>query len=173
MTFFIGNPFVTKKLTEYSTQVCKNGKKGNLWRFWMVLKWPTWSFRINLLPFRTFLFWILFLREVPSWLLFLYKLVLKNQIGPLSFNCNLQLYLFFSFQIRAAAELALSVLPHAASLNQNEIQRGIQQCKEESDSMLEKACDAVEKVSKSGHKWASVTYLAGKKSEFIYFVKLL
>ena len=55
------------------------------------------------------------------------------------------------FQIRAAAELALSVLPHAASLNQNEIQRGIQQCKEESDSMLEKACDAVEKVGKSGH----------------------
>ena len=58
------------------------------------------------------------------------------------------------FQIRAAAELALSVLPHAASLNQNEIQRGIQQCKEESDSMLEKACDAVEKVGKSGQKWA-------------------
>ena len=34
--------------------------------------------------------------------------------------------------------------------------------------MLEKACDAVEKVSKSGHKWASVMYLAGKKSEFPY-----
>ena len=80
-------------------------------------------------------------------------------MNKLLFNIPLQLF----FQIRAAAELALSVLPHAASLNQNEIQRGIQQCKEESDSMLEKACDAVEKVSKRGHKWASVTYLAGKK----------
>ena len=90
-------------------------------------------------------------------------------MNKLLFNIPLQLF----FQIRAAAELALSVLPHAASLNQNEIQRGIQQCKEESDSMLEKACDAVEKVSKRGHKWASVMYLAGKKSEFIYFVKLL
>ena len=61
----------------------------------------------------------------------------------------LELFVFFSyFQIRAAAELALSVLPHAASLNQNEIQRGIQQCKEESDLMLEKACDAVEKAAR-------------------------
>ena len=65
------------------------------------------------------------------------------------FTFNIQiLEIIYIFQIRAAAELALSVLPHAASLNQNEIQRGIQQCKEESDLMLEKACDAVEKAAR-------------------------
>lgn len=49
--------------------------------------------------------------------------------------------------IRAAADLSLSVLPHAAALNPNEIQRAIQQCKEQSDAMLEKACLAVEKAA--------------------------
>jgi hypothetical protein len=42
------------------------------------------------------------------------------------------------WQVVAAAELALSVLPNAGALNPNEIQRAIQQCKEQSHTMLEK-----------------------------------
>ena len=66
------------------------------------------------------------------------------------------------FQIRAAAELALSVLPHAAALNQSEIQRGIQQCKEESEWMLEKACEAVEKAARSGGVFPEVMFEVAK-----------
>jgi hypothetical protein len=66
------------------------------------------------------------------------------------------------FQIRAAAELALSVLPHAAALNQNEIQRGIQQCKEENDWMLEKACEAVEKAARGGGVYPDVMFEVAK-----------
>jgi hypothetical protein len=64
--------------------------------------------------------------------------------------------------IRAAAELALSVLPHAAALNQNEIQRGIQQCKEENDWMLEKACEAVEKAARGGGVYPDVMFEVAK-----------
>ncbi len=49
--------------------------------------------------------------------------------------------------VRSGAELALSVLPCAGALNQNEIQRAIQQCKEQNTLMLENACLAVEKAS--------------------------
>jgi hypothetical protein len=52
--------------------------------------------------------------------------------------------------VRTGASLALSVLPHAASLNQNEIQRAIQQCKEQRDEMLEQACEAVENAAATG-----------------------
>ncbi|CAH4038302.1 zinc finger SWIM domain-containing protein 8 homolog isoform X1 [Pieris brassicae] len=50
--------------------------------------------------------------------------------------------------VRAAAELALSVLPHAHALNYNEIQRAVLQCKEQSDAMLERACLIVEAAAK-------------------------
>lgn len=49
--------------------------------------------------------------------------------------------------VRSGAALALSVLPHAGALNPNEIQRAIQQCKEQRDEMLEKACEAVENAA--------------------------
>ena len=52
--------------------------------------------------------------------------------------------------VRSGAALALSVLPHAAALNQNEIQRAIQQCKEQRNEMLEKACEAVENAANGG-----------------------
>lgn len=42
--------------------------------------------------------------------------------------------------VRAAAEMALSCLPHAHALNPNEIQRALMQCKEQSNQMLERAC---------------------------------
>ena len=64
--------------------------------------------------------------------------------------------------VKAAAELALSVLPQAHALNQNEIQRGIQQCKEESDWMLEKACEAVEKAARGGGVYPEVMFEVAK-----------
>uniref|UniRef100_A0A5S6Q2K3 SWIM-type domain-containing protein n=1 Tax=Trichuris muris TaxID=70415 RepID=A0A5S6Q2K3_TRIMR len=51
--------------------------------------------------------------------------------------------------VEAAAQLALSVLPHAHVLNSSEIQRAVSQCKEQSMKMLESACLAVEKAGKS------------------------
>jgi hypothetical protein len=57
-----------------------------------------------------------------------------------------------------AAELALSVLPHAAALNPNEIQRAILQCKEQSDRMLERACITVENAAKGGDVYPEVLF---------------
>lgn len=57
-----------------------------------------------------------------------------------------------------SAELALSVLPHAAALNPNEIQRAILQCKEQSDHMLERACITVENAAKGGGVYPEVLF---------------
>ncbi|XP_053949230.1 zinc finger SWIM domain-containing protein 8 homolog, partial [Anastrepha ludens] len=57
-----------------------------------------------------------------------------------------------------AAELALSVLPHAAALNPQEIQRAILQCKEQSDHMLERACITVENAAKGGGVYPEVLF---------------
>jgi hypothetical protein len=72
--------------------------------------------------------------------------------------------------VRAAADLALSVLPQAAALNPNEIQRAIQQCREQSHAMLEKACNAVERASAHGSvdpavmlKWVAIGIISMKK----------
>jgi hypothetical protein len=48
---------------------------------------------------------------------------------------------------QAAAELALSVLPKANALTPAEIQRALNQCRDQSTQMLERACLAVEQVS--------------------------
>lgn len=61
-----------------------------------------------------------------------------------------------------AAELALSVLPHAAALNPNEIQRAILQCKEQKDQMLERACLTVEKAAKGGGVYPEVLFQVAK-----------
>lgn len=63
-----------------------------------------------------------------------------------------------SNMVYPAAELALSVLPHAAALNPNEIQRAISQCKEQSDRMLERACITVENAAKSGGVYPEVLF---------------
>ncbi|XP_024943377.1 zinc finger SWIM domain-containing protein 8 isoform X1 [Cephus cinctus] len=64
--------------------------------------------------------------------------------------------------VRAAAELALSCLPHAHALNPNEIQRAILQCKEQSDLMLEKACITVETTAKGGGVYPEVLFQVAK-----------
>jgi hypothetical protein len=61
-------------------------------------------------------------------------------------------------QVVAASELALSVLPHAGALNPNEIMRAIHQCKEQSNTMLEKACLAVEKAATGGGVYPEVMF---------------
>ncbi|KAH8367889.1 hypothetical protein KR084_003898 [Drosophila pseudotakahashii] len=63
-----------------------------------------------------------------------------------------------SNMVYPAAELALSVLPHAAALNPNEIQRAILQCKEQSDLMLERACLTVETAAKGGGVYPEVLF---------------
>jgi hypothetical protein len=60
--------------------------------------------------------------------------------------------------VRAAAELALSCLPHSAALNPNEIQRAILQCKEQSDQMLEHSCLTVESAAKGGGVYPEVLF---------------
>ena len=64
--------------------------------------------------------------------------------------------------VRAAAELALSCLPHAHALNPNEIQRAILQCKEQSSEMLERACLAVESAAKGGGVYPEVLFTVAK-----------
>ncbi|XP_034174231.1 zinc finger SWIM domain-containing dorado isoform X1 [Osmia lignaria lignaria] len=64
--------------------------------------------------------------------------------------------------VRAAAELALSCLPHAHALNPNEVQRAILQCKEQSDLMLEKACITVENTAKGGGVYPEVLFQVAK-----------
>ena len=77
---------------------------------------------------------------------------------PILFLKFVQTILVSIVQVVAAAELALSVLPHAGALNPNEIQRAIQQCKEQSNNMLEKACYAVEKAAHGGGVYPEVMF---------------
>ena len=63
---------------------------------------------------------------------------------------------------RAAAELAMSCLPHAHALNPNEIQRAILQCKEQSSEMLERACLAVESAAKGGGVYPEVLFCVAR-----------
>ncbi|XP_039277484.1 zinc finger SWIM domain-containing protein 8 isoform X2 [Nilaparvata lugens] len=64
--------------------------------------------------------------------------------------------------VYAAAELALSCLPHAHALNPNEIQRAILQCKEQSDLMLEQSCLTVENAAKGGGVYPEVLFQVAK-----------
>ncbi|CAG4916207.1 unnamed protein product [Colias eurytheme] len=70
--------------------------------------------------------------------------------------------------VRAAAELALSVLPHAHALNYNEIQRAVLQCKEQSDAMLERACLTVEAAAKGGGVYPEVLYTVARYWHELY-----
>lgn len=70
--------------------------------------------------------------------------------------------------VRAAAELALSCLPHAHALNPNEIQRAILQCKEQSDIMLEHACLTVESAAKGGGVYPEVLFQVAKNWYELY-----
>jgi hypothetical protein len=64
--------------------------------------------------------------------------------------------------VRAAAELALSCLPHSHALNPNEIQRAILQSKEQGDQMLEQSCLTVENAAKGGGVYPEVLFQVAK-----------
>ncbi|XP_077350528.1 zinc finger SWIM domain-containing protein 8 isoform X2 [Festucalex cinctus] len=70
--------------------------------------------------------------------------------------------------VRAAAELALSCLPHAHALNPNEIQRALVQCKEQDNMMLEKACMAVEEAAKGGGVYPEVLFEVAHQWHWLY-----
>ncbi|XP_077585235.1 zinc finger SWIM domain-containing protein 8 isoform X5 [Stigmatopora nigra] len=70
--------------------------------------------------------------------------------------------------VRAAAELALSCLPHAHALNPNEIQRALVQCKEQDNLMLEKACMAVEEAAKGGGVYPEVLFEVAHQWYWLY-----
>ncbi|UYV61045.1 ZSWIM8 [Cordylochernes scorpioides] len=70
--------------------------------------------------------------------------------------------------VRAAADLALSCLPHAQALNPNEIQRALIQCKEQSGELLERACLAVEAAAKGGGVYPEVLFEVAKKWYELY-----
>lgn len=70
--------------------------------------------------------------------------------------------------VRAAAELALSCLPHAHALNPSEIQRALVQCKEQSVSMIEAACQAVESAAKEGGVYPEVLFDVAKRWYELY-----
>lgn len=73
-----------------------------------------------------------------------------------------------SNMVRAAAELALSCLPHAHALNPNEIQRALVQCKEQDNTMLEKACMAVEEAAKGGGVYPEVLFEVAHQWYWLY-----
>lgn len=73
-----------------------------------------------------------------------------------------------SNMVRAAAELALSCLPHAHALNPNEIQRALVQCKEQDNPMLEKACMAVEEAAKGGGVYPEVLFEVAHQWYWLY-----
>jgi len=68
--------------------------------------------------------------------------------------------------VRAAAELALSCLPHAHALNPQEIQRALLQCKEQSSDMLQRACLSVENTAKEGGVCPEVLFEVAKRFDF-------
>ncbi len=70
--------------------------------------------------------------------------------------------------VRAAAELALSCLPHAQALNPNEIQRALIQCKEQSQEMLERACLAVESAAKGGGVYPDILFDVARRWYELY-----
>ncbi|KAK3090543.1 hypothetical protein FSP39_012583 [Pinctada imbricata] len=75
--------------------------------------------------------------------------------------------------VKAAAELALSCLPHAQALNPSEVQRALFQCKEQSREMLEKACLAVESAAKGGGVYPEVLFDVARERQSPSAVQIL
>lgn len=60
--------------------------------------------------------------------------------------------------VRAAAELGLSCLHMATTLNPVEIQRALSQCREEDSQLLDQACQAVESAARGGGVYPEVLF---------------
>ena len=64
--------------------------------------------------------------------------------------------------VRAAAELGLSCLHMATTLNPVEIQRALSQCREEDPQLLDQACQAVESAARGGGVYPEVLFDVAK-----------
>ena len=64
--------------------------------------------------------------------------------------------------VRAAAELGLSCLHMATTLNPGEIQRVLSQCREEDPQLLDQACQAVESAARGGGVYPEVLFDVAK-----------
>ena len=64
--------------------------------------------------------------------------------------------------VRAAAELGLSCLHMATTLNPGEIQRALSQCREEDVQLLEQGCQAVESAARGGGVYPEVLFEVAK-----------
>ena len=64
--------------------------------------------------------------------------------------------------VRAAAELGLSCLHMATTLNPVEIQRALSQCREEDSQLLDQACQAVESAARGGGVYPEVLFDVAK-----------
>nr|XP_039261702.1 zinc finger SWIM domain-containing protein 8-like isoform X1 [Styela clava] len=70
--------------------------------------------------------------------------------------------------VQVAAELALSVLPHAHAVNPNEVQRALLQCREQGTEMLEKANIAVEQAGRGGGVYPEVLFEVARKWQWLH-----
>lgn len=69
---------------------------------------------------------------------------------------------------RTAAELALSCLPQAHTLNPGEIQLSLSMCKEHDTNMLARACSAIETASRNGGIQPQILFDIGRQWQFIH-----
>lgn len=70
--------------------------------------------------------------------------------------------------VQVAAELALSVLPHAHAVNPNEVQRALLQCREQGPEMLEKANIAVEQAGRGGGVYPEVLFEVARQWQWLH-----
>jgi len=68
----------------------------------------------------------------------------------------------------AAAELAVSCLPHSHTLNPGEIQQAINLCKEQDVELLERACASVEASSRNGGILPEILFYVARQWQHIH-----
>ena len=68
----------------------------------------------------------------------------------------------------AAAELAVSCLPHSHTLNPGEIQQAINMCKEQDIGLLERACTSVETSSSNGGILPEILFYVARQWQYIH-----
>ena len=68
----------------------------------------------------------------------------------------------------AAAELAVSCLPHSHTLNPGEIQQAINMCKEQDIELLERACTSVETSSRNGGILPEILFYVARQWQYIH-----
>ena len=70
--------------------------------------------------------------------------------------------------VQKAAQLALSCLHMAHTLNPGHIHRALTQCKEQSAELLERACYAIESAARGGGVYPEVLFEVARQWQFLY-----